>query len=136
MSLYSYLWWIFLLIAISNMSLVNPGPNARKYPLKVLHLNPNSITAHNGARIHAIEALNTLHNYDIIAVTESALHSSISNDIIQLNGFIPIRRDLPDNVTHGGILLYHKESLALKERPDLETFSNMLVCEVTSTLKK
>ena len=95
-SFYSYFWWTFLLIAISNMSLVNPGPttNVRKYPLKILHLNPNSITAHDGARIHAIEALNTIHNYDVIAVTESALHSSISNDVIQLNGFIPIRRDL------------------------------------------
>ena len=117
------------------MSLVNPT-NVRKYPLKILHLNPNSITAHDGARIHAIEALNTIHNYDVIAVTESALHTSISDDVIQLNGFIPIRRDLPDHITHGGILLYHKESLAIKERQDLETYSNMLVCEVTINLKK
>ena len=137
-SLYSNLWWMFLLIVVSNPRLLNPGPAPsplRKHPLKILHLNPNSIIAHDGARIHAIEALNTIHNYDVIAITESALHSSISNDVIQLNGFIPIRRDLPDDITHGGVLLYHKESLAVRERPDLETFSNMLVCEVTINQK-
>ena len=107
-SLYCNLWWIFLLIVVSNPRLLNPGPAPsplRKYPLKILHLNPNSIIAHDGARIRAIEALNTIQNYDVIAITESALHSSISNDVIQLNGFIPIRRDLPDDITHGGVLL-------------------------------
>ena len=120
------------------MSIVNPGPaqTVRKYPLKILHLNPNSIIAHDGVRIHDIEALNTINNYDVIAVTESALHSSISNEAIQLNGFIPIHKDLPDNITHGGILLYHKVSLAVRERPDLVTSSNMLVREVTINKNK
>ena len=49
---------------------------------------------------------------------------------------MPFRRDLPDDTTHGGILLYCKDSLAIRERKDLETFSNMLVCELTVNKKK
>ena len=80
--------------------------------------------------------MNVIQNYDLIAISESALHKSNSDDEIELKGFVPIRRDLPDDTTHGGTLLYCKENLAIRERKDLETFSNMLVCEVTVNKNK
>ena len=110
----------------------NPGPRcasstSRPYPINILHWNLNSLLAHNGIRLRCIEALNAIQNYDIIAISESALHKSNSDDDIELKGFVPFRRDLSDDTTHGGIVLYCKDSLAIRERKDLETFSNMLV---------
>ena len=76
--LYLNLWWIITLIVVYNPSLKNPGPKGasfvRQSPLNILHWNPNSILAHNGIRIRCLEALNTLNNYDLIAISESALH--------------------------------------------------------------
>lgn len=137
MLLHICLWWRFLLITIHNTSLLNPGPLAtRKTPLKIFHWNANSIVAHNKARIFALEALNITQNYDLICITENALHKSISDDFIHLEGYNPIRIDFPDGVSHGGVLLYYRESLAVRERPDLGTHSNMLVCEVTIDRRK
>ena len=99
----------------------NPGPRcassiSRSNPINILHWNLNSLLAHNGIRLRCIEALNVIQNYDVIAISESALHKSNSDDDIELKGFVPIRRDLPDDTTHGGILLYCKESLWLSVR--------------------
>ena len=125
-----------MLITVYNPNWKNPGPIITKNPLKIMHWNLNSILAHNGARISILEAFNSIESYDVIAITESALHNSIQNEVIQLEGYTPIRRDLPDGITHGGVLLYHKESLAVCERPDLETFTNMLVVEISVDDKK
>ena len=134
--LYANLWWIFLLIVVCNPTLKKPSPwptssTTRENPLKVFHWNPNSILAHAGIRIWYIEALNLICKYDLIAIAESALHKSNHDDDIKLNGFIPIRRDLPDNTTHGGVLLYFRDCLAVRDRAYLETCSNMLICEIT-----
>ncbi len=105
---------------VHNPKLLNRGPKPaiiRQTPLKVLHWNPDYILAHNGIRIRCIEALNLIHKYNLIAITESALHKSTSDDDIQLDGFLPLRADLPDDATHGGVLLYYRDNLAVRKRP-------------------
>ena len=44
--------------------------------------------------------------------------------MIQLDGYIPIRKDVPGGMTHGGVMFYHKESLPGIHRPELETQEN------------
>lgn len=82
------------------------------------------------------EALNLIYRYDLIAITESALHKSSSNDEIQLDGSLAICMDLLDDASHDGVLLYYRDNLAVRERPELKTFSNMKVCELTINKKK
>ena len=59
-----------------------------------------------------------MQKYEIIAITESALHDTVSDGDIELEGYIPIRKNLPPGVTHGGVLLYYKDSLAIQEITD------------------
>ena len=47
-----------------------------------------------------------------------------------------MRRDLPHGTTHGGVMIYYKNYLALRERPDLENQENTLVCEISIDKKK
>ena len=49
----------------------NPGPPNL---ISFMHWNCNSLLAHNGIRIPLIESYNVLQKYEIIAITESALH--------------------------------------------------------------
>ena len=74
---------------------------------------------------------NLIKKYDVIGLTETALNEYISDETIKLDGYIPIRKDLPDGTTHGGVMLYHKESLPVSRRPDLESQKNSLVCEIS-----
>ena len=69
-------------------------------------------------------------------MTESALHKNISNDQIEIPGYIPIRNDLTDNDSHGGVLIYHKADLAVKYRLDIQNYKNTLVLELSISQKK
>ena len=116
----------------------NPGPcpSTSDGLLKFIHWNVNSLSAHDFIRISLIESLNSYNDYDVIALTETALNSEISDDQLTLNGFLLIRKDLPPGNTHGGVMIYYKNSLALRHRPDLENQTNTLVCEVSVDQKK
>ena len=70
-------------------------------------------------------------NYDVIAISESALHSDTDDNDLLLDGYISFRRDLPDDRQYGGILVYVKNSIACQERRDLETISDQLILELT-----
>ena len=93
-------WWIFALILKDGDVEQNPGDP--KNILKFMHWNLNSIVAHDGIRVPLIQSYNIIQNYDLISITETALNESTSNEIIHLDGYIPIRKDLPSGTTHGG----------------------------------
>ena len=107
----------------------NPGPSRNN--LKIFHWNLNSFSASNFYRKNLIETLNFGMEYDVIAISESALHSNIDNNDLLLDGYISFRRDLPDDRQYGGILVYVKNSIACEDRPDLETIDDQLIIELT-----
>ena len=43
---------------------------------------------------------------------------------------------MPEDTTHGGVMIFHKDDLALRSRQDLETHPNVLVSEITICKKK
>ena len=125
-------WWLFKLLIISSNVHKNPGPGHGSRDeglLKFMHWNVNSLPAHDFIRIPLIQSLNAYNDYDIIAITETAINSDISDDRLAFVGFSPIRRDLPLEDTNGGVMINYKNSLAL--RPDLENQQNTLVCEIS-----
>ena len=67
----------------------------------------------------------------LLFLNQSALHSDTENNELLLNGYILLRRDLPDDRQYGGILVYVKNYIACQERQDLETTTDQLILELT-----
>ena len=132
--LYIFHWWFLFTLLLSGDIEKNPGPESSL--VNIMHWNLNSILAHNGIRVPLIQSYNLLHNYDFIALTETALTNLVSNEAIRLEGFTPIRSDLPANITHDNIIIYHNDRLPVQHRPDLQTHDNTVVCQVTLDKKK
>ena len=75
-----------LLLILSGDIHTNPGPSTRK-DLKFCHWNLNSLCARDGVKKQLIEVYDAIHKYDVIAVSESMLDSTIKNDDISIEGF-------------------------------------------------
>ena len=63
---------------------------------------------------------------------ESLLNKDIAKDDLLINGFSPepLRADKPENIRNGGMCLYFKENLAIKERRDLKILPETIVAEI------
>ena len=75
-------------LILSGNVLENPCPN--DYNLKFFHWNLDSITAHDKTKISLIEAFNSVFNYDLLAISDTRLDRSISNEDIQIEGLAVI----------------------------------------------
>ena len=49
-----------------------------------------------------MQEYNLIQNYDLIAITETAFNEYTSDETIEFDGHIPIRKDLPSGTTHVG----------------------------------
>ena len=132
---YYYFKCSIYLFICGDISL-NPGPNLTDNHFKTMHWNCNSIVAHNYQRVALLEAYNSIHKYHIIGITETALRNDILDDKIQIDGYSIIRNDLPDSDSHGGIMIYYKNDLGVKHRPDIQNHSNTLVIEISISRKR
>ena len=111
MSLYYYLVIYYLLI-IGGIE-INPGPTLNSN-IKIIHNNVCSILP----KIDII--YNEFYEYDIVAITESHLDQSITDNDIELEGFqAPVRLDR--NRYGGGVMIYVKSNLSFKKREDIFT---------------
>ena len=126
------LWWLPFVILLSGDVHKNPGPNS----LKILHWNVNSISTDNFLRKTLIEAYNTSVKYDIIAISESGLHSSTDNHDLLIEGYTLYRRDLPPDRNYGGVMVYVSENIASQDRKDLETLHDQLIIELNINNKR
>ena len=59
---------------------------------------------------YLIEAYDAIHNFDIIAISESMLDSTIEKGAIHIKGFSPkvFRNDHTSNPMNRGVFLYHR----------------------------
>ena len=64
----------------------NPGPIDCN--LKFFHWNLDSISARENTKISLIEAYNSVYSYDLIAISDTRLDLSISNEDIQIGGVL------------------------------------------------
>ena len=115
----------------------NPGP-ATASCLQFCHWNLTSICARGGIKTTLIEAYNSIHHFDVIAISESMLDRTISNDDIFIEGFRReiFRSDHPSNTKVGGACVYFREGLHLKRRGDLEELQESIVTEIIISRKK
>ena len=125
-------WLVFKTILLSGDIETNPGPET----LDFCCWNLNSITAHDFLRVSLIEAYNSVYNYDLIGVVETHLDNNVVEDRMALDGYSFIKNNHPQNVKRGGVGLYYKDSLPLKNRSDLVTLPECVVCEIQINKKK
>ena len=97
-------WVSLLLVLLSNDIEMNPGPghSYRENFFTFMNWNLNSLSKDNFQRVQAIEAHNSLFNYDLISVCETSLNSSIEIPDPLLNDYNFLPANHPDDVTHGG----------------------------------
>ena len=114
----------------------NPGP-CHGNTFKFCHWNLDSIAVNDFIKIPLIEAYNSVYNYDIITFSETYLDSSVPNESISLTGFSKkiYRSDHPNDVKRG-VCLYFKDSLAIKQRKDLQILDECIISELTIGRKK
>ena len=127
-----------ILLIISGIE-ANPGPAlSKKNKLSFAVWNLDSIPARDFARIPLIETFQATYDFDLFGVCESLLNKGIAKEDILVNGFSPepFRADKPENVRNGGVCLYFKENLPIKERCDLEILPETIVAELKLNRKK
>ena len=131
-----YALFAFLLLLKHGDVEINPGPKKKETRFfSCLHWNINSILAHN--KLTLLQAYNTIHQYDILCISETYFDSSISNDdtTLSLPGYNLARSDHPGNVKRGGVCLYYKEKLSLR-MINVSFLSQCVLCEVTLQRQK
>ena len=125
-------WLLLKTVLLSGDVETNPGPDT----LDFCSWNLNSITSYNFLRVSLIEAYNSVYIYDMIGIKETHLDSTVDNDRLSLDGYSFMRNDHPQNVKRGGVGLYIKETLPSKERSDLVTLPECIVCEIQLNRRK
>ena len=82
-----------------------------------------------------LEAHNSLFNYDIISLCETSLTDESASNVPEFDGYTFVPANHPDNVPHGGVGIFYKNSLPLIVRQDL-SFNESLVVELKFQRKK
>ena len=104
---------LLLLLCAGNIH-PNPGPISFNF----MDYNVNSLKAHKFSRVRLIESFINIHSLHLAAITESALETSTEEELIKIEGFDVIRKELTSNSTMG-VLVYIKNNIAYKHRSDL-----------------
>lgn len=110
--------------------------SSRDKNLSVLYLNARSLKSVNTTRnkLHQFHNAINLGNYDIIAVTETWLNSSVLDSKLVPPGYTVYRRDREDVIggkVGGGVALFIKDSIFSCRRKDLEPSSEeVVICEL------
>ena len=92
------------------------GPSGRGFSIACLNIN--SLIAHVDQLRTYVHSLGS--NIDVLAINETNLDSSITNDNIQISGFDVVRRDRQLHDRNGdGVCMYVKSKLNFEIREDL-----------------
>ena len=127
-------WLTHRSILLSGDVESNPGPS-HGY-LSFCSWNLNSPWAYDYLRVSLIEAYNTICNYDLIGIVETHLDNTVNEAKFADDGYSFYKSNHPQNGKCGGLGLYVKESLPVRERGDLVTLPECIVCELQIKGKK
>ena len=125
---YKVIVFLVLLLLSHGDIEVNPGPKRKLSKLSCCHWNVNSILAHN--KLSLIIAYNTVQKFDIICILETYLNSSVNENLLLIPGYHLLRADHPDNLEEGGVCLYNKEHLSLRQT-ETPYLSQCILCKLT-----
>ena len=127
-------WTTYLTILRSGDIETNPGPEHSTF--NFCSWNLNSIFAHDFTRVSLIEAYNAVYYYDLIGIVETHLDSTVDESRLDLTGYSFFKSNHPNNLKRGGVGLYVKDSFPARNRLDLGTLPECIVCEVQLDMTK
>ena len=110
-------WFSLTIIRLSGDIKENPGPKCtRNQWFSIWHWNLNSITTHNCLKISLLRAYISLHNFDLVCISETYLDSTTAHDDenLAITGYNLLRVNHASNSKRGGVCAYYKSSLALR----------------------
>ena len=109
------LLYIFVLLLCHGDIEPNPGPKKlKKNSLSVCHWNLNSLSAHNFSKLTQLKAYISMYKHDFICLSETYLDSSTPDRLLEIDGYILVCADHPNNIKRGGVCIYYKESLPVR----------------------
>ena len=116
----------------------NPGSVKNVKNLSFCHWNLNSINARDGNKISLIEAYSLVMHFDLLAVSETFLDTSVEEEKLFIQSFSKEiwRSDHLRDTNQGGVCLYFKEDLLITRRTDLEIMDETIVAEISIKRKK
>jgi exonuclease III len=117
---------------------VNPGPRGSRV-LTFATWNVNSLLAREGIKKSYIEGEDSLRDFDIFGVCESALTEKKPVNELKIDRFLPVpeRADCKKiGKAKGGVSLYYKDHVPLTRRKDLEFLDESIVAEINLDRKK
>ena len=99
--------YLFLFLQCQGDIEPNSGPrNIKKNYILVCHWNLNSLSAHNFSKLTQLKAYNSTYKYNFICLSETYLHSSISDSLLNFEGYNLVRVDHPVKIKRGGVCIY------------------------------
>ena len=115
---YIYHIWLSLTIIrlIGDME-ENPGPKCNSnQSFSICCWNLNSITAHNYLKISLLRPYISLHNFNVVSISETYLDSTtaLDDENLEITQYNLLRVDHASNSKRGGFCVYYKSSLALR----------------------
>ena len=76
-----YIWLSLTIIRLSGDIEEKPGPKRNSnQSFSICHWNLNSITAHNYLKVSLLRAYISLHNFDVVCISETYLDSITALD--------------------------------------------------------
>ena len=76
-----------------------------------------------------------MYKHDFICLSETYLDSSTPDSLLEIDGYILVCADHPNNIKRGGVCIYYKESLPVRVT-GLPYLKETLLLEVTYNNKK
>ena len=113
-----YLLYYIRFFRLSGDIELNPGPKPNSFKnFSICHWNLSSITSHKFLKVKLLSAYNAIQKFDIICISESYLNSDIlsSDEKLNITGYDMFRADHPSGDRRGGVCIYYKETLPIKE---------------------
>ena len=131
------LWYFFRLSEHRGDKKFNPGrkPDSNQ-SFSICHRNLNSMSAHNYSNISLLIAYRSMHDFDIICLSETYLTSNtdINDGNLKIPGYIMYRVDHPSVVKRGGVCIYYKTILPLKVLTFWQTWKLIWMTPLIATL--
>ena len=76
-----------------------------------------------------------MYKHDFICLSETYLHSSTPDSLLEIDGYVLVHANHPNNIKRGGVCIYYKESLLLRVISS-PYFKEALLLEMTYNNKK
>jgi len=80
--------------------------------------------------VSLIDAYSSVYNYDLIGIVETQLDSSADESKLALNRHSFVRNHHPQDLKRGGVGLHVKDTFPVRNRIDLVTLHECIVCEI------